>query len=290
MIETPDSPYIHAANSENAQSLVFDNSRAGPVLVNFWSRKAGPCLRQYPILEKLVHHYQGRLLLVNIDVDSEIALSKQFSIASVPTLKLVRNQQVTETLHGFQSEQDLVKMCDRFVARDSDQELSQAIQRYAKGECSEAFDMIANAIVSDPVNPRLPLAMCKLLKHEQRYQEAVRLIDTLPENIRKDIEIDRFYDLLHFYLELDSTQDIESLNARLASNPKDIQAIHQLVTHLLVEQQYESALHQLETIIKLDKHYGENYAQKAMLRIFNILGDDHQLTKRFRPQLKVYTH
>ena len=104
MIESIDSPYIHAANSDNFKSMVLDNSRKGPVLVNFWSRKAGPCLRLYPVLDKLVHQLKGRFLLVNIDVDNEFVVTREYGIKSVPTLKLFRNGVVVESKHGYQSE------------------------------------------------------------------------------------------------------------------------------------------------------------------------------------------
>lgn len=61
------------------------------MLVNFWSRKAGPCLRQYPILDKLIHDYAGRVPLINIDADEEISVAKDYGISSVPTLKLFRH-------------------------------------------------------------------------------------------------------------------------------------------------------------------------------------------------------
>ena len=54
MVDSINSPYIHAANADNFQPLVIENSQRGPVLVNFWSKKAGPSLRQYPLLDKLV--------------------------------------------------------------------------------------------------------------------------------------------------------------------------------------------------------------------------------------------
>ena len=70
MIDSVNSPYIHAATADNFNSLVLENSRKGPVLVNFWSQSAGPCLRQYPLLDKIIHHYDGRVLLINIDTET----------------------------------------------------------------------------------------------------------------------------------------------------------------------------------------------------------------------------
>jgi len=55
--------------------------------------------------------------------------------------------------------------------------------------------MITNAIVDDPKNPRLPLAMCKLLRYEQRYADAVKLIKSLPDGIREKPRLKYFMKL-----------------------------------------------------------------------------------------------
>ena len=45
--------YIIDATPENFAELVIGNSMRGPVMVNFWSAKAGPCIKLWPLLEKL---------------------------------------------------------------------------------------------------------------------------------------------------------------------------------------------------------------------------------------------
>jgi putative thioredoxin len=290
MIESIESPYILAANIDTFKSLVLDNSIKGPVLVNFWSRKAGPCLRQYPILDKLIHHYAGRLMLANIDTENEIILTKEYGVTSVPTMKLFRNGKVIETWHGYQSEKDLTKILDNYVTRDSDQQLAQAIKEYAEGKSTEAYEIIANAIIEDPVNPRLPLAMAKLLKHEERYGEAVKLIETLPNEIRKNAEIVQFQNLLSFFMEISTANDITSLKTQIDASPEDNAAKQELIAHYVVNQQYEQALQELVNIMDTEPNYGDNYAQKAMLRIFNLLGSDHELVTRYKPALRRYTH
>ena len=290
MIDSVDSPYILAANTDNFQQLVLDNSKKGPVLVNFWSKKAGPCLRQYPILDKIIHHYDGLALLVNVDTETEIALTSDYGITSVPTLKLFRDGQVVETLHGYQSETELLSVLDKYVARDSDQVLVDAIHQYTEGNATKAYQMIADAIAQDPINPRLPLTMCKLLKHEQRYEEAMKLIDSLPDHLRNDREITQLYDLLSYYQEADTSQNISRLAEQVISSPGDIEAKKQLSIHYVITEQYEKALQQLVEIMELDAAFRDNYAQKSMLKVFNIVGTDSDLASKFRPNLKRYIH
>lgn len=290
MIESIESPYIHAATANTFKSLVLDNSNKGPVLVNFWSRKAGPCLRQYPILDKLIHHYDGRLLLVNIDTESEVILTKEYGITSVPTIKLFRNGRVVETWHGYQAEADLSKILDKYVARDSDQQLTRAIGIYAEGKPAEAYDIIANAIIEDPINLRLPLAMAKLLKHEERYQDAAKLIDALPAEIQADPEIAQLRDLLQFHIEIDPAFNITDLNKRLESVPDDYEVMQQLIAHHVIAQEYENALELLVRIMDSSPGFADNYAQKTMLRVFNLLGAEHPLASQYRSNLRRYTH
>jgi putative thioredoxin len=290
MIDSIDSPYIIAATSNNFKPLVIENSSLGPVLVNFWSQKAGPSLRQYPILDQIVHHYDGRLLLINVDADKEVAITKEYGISSVPTLKLFRNKQVVETMHGYQSEQDLLQVLEQYVARDSDLTLAGAIRLYTDGKKTEAYETIANAIVDDPVNPRLPLTFCKLLKHEERYKEAMALIDSLPPIIRNNKEVEQLHDLLTFQLDLDNSSNIEGLKSQVELSPDDLDAKRQLTIQYVIDNQHEKALEQLVNIMEIDPGYQDNYARSAMLKLFNILGSEHALVRKYRPNLKRYAH
>jgi len=290
MLDSLDSPYIHSANSDNFRQLVLGNSAKGPVLVNFWSKKAGPCLRQYPILDKLIHQFSGRILLINVNTEKEFVYTKEYGIASVPTLKLFRNAVVVETLHGYQSEADLIKMLDRYVARDSDQVLATAVQEYAQGKQTQAYEMIVEAIVEDPKNIRLPLAMCKMLKHEQRYADALKLIKSLPEDLREQVEIKSSYELLMFHQERDSDLDSEQLNSLLTADDSNMELRRQRFIQLIIEQQFEMALEQLVAIMDREQDFDDNYAQQAMLRVFTVLEETHPVISKFRSNLMRYTY
>jgi putative thioredoxin len=83
------SPYIIDGNRGNIQDAVVNNSHKGPVMVNYWTDKAGPCLRLWPVLEKLAGDYAGRFLLVKLNTGDEGALAREYGVTSVPTVKLL---------------------------------------------------------------------------------------------------------------------------------------------------------------------------------------------------------
>jgi putative thioredoxin len=63
-----------------------------------------------------------------------------------------------------------------------------------------------------------------------------------------------------------------------------------LFIQYVLQQEYEQALSILVEMMEQDAKYAENFPQKAMLKIFNILGAGHPLIGQYRPNLKRYIH
>ena len=290
MIEQINSPYIHVATTENFTALVLENSSIGPVLVHFMSLDDADCLRQHPVLESVIQHYDGRVLLVIINTVAETPVTSDYKISSVPVIKIFRNGEVVESLAGLQNKETLIHILDNYVARDSDMLLADAIQLYSEGKNKQAFEKIAEGITADADNPRLPLAMCKLLKHEKRYAEAFKLISNLPPNVSNNEEIRRYRDELAFYADLDDSKNLEQLEQAVRMKPDDCTSLRQLTIHAVLHQKYDTAMQFLSQIIEINPAYADNYAQQAMLRIFNIVGAESELVSRYRSNLMKYAH
>ena len=65
-------------------------------MVNYWSSKAGPCLKLWPVLEKLANEYTGKYLLINFNTDKYLGFSSDSKRAQV---LIIRVAAVSE---GFQ--------------------------------------------------------------------------------------------------------------------------------------------------------------------------------------------
>ncbi|MGD8795766.1 MAG: tetratricopeptide repeat protein [Thiohalophilus sp.] len=285
MNETVDSPYILSASGDEFRSLVLENSNQGPVLVNFWSVKVETCIEQYPLLERVIRHYDGRVLLVNVDADSETAVAAQYDVIGLPTLKLFYRGEAVATQLGYGEEGELRKLLGLYVARESDLILADAVDQYARGEQQAAYVSIADAVANDPDNPRLPLTLCKLLRHEGRYTEALKVLDSLPKTLASYPEIGKLHDQLAFHVLRDSKQDSVALEAVVDADPSAITARQQLVAQYVIEERYEAALQQLAAIAEQSPEFEQGFAVQAMQRVFNMLGEEHPLVAQFRPSL-----
>ncbi len=70
-----------------------------PVIVDFWAEWCVPCKMIHPILEEIAQSYEGKLKVVQVNVDEDGDIASDYNIISIPSLLLfkdgiVANQQV----------------------------------------------------------------------------------------------------------------------------------------------------------------------------------------------------
>jgi thioredoxin 1 len=71
-----------------------------PVLIDFWATWCGPCKAIAPIVEDLAKEYDGKVKVGKVDVDDNQQTAIKYGIRSIPTLLIMKNGKVNDTIVG----------------------------------------------------------------------------------------------------------------------------------------------------------------------------------------------
>ena len=79
----------------------FDEIKASskPVLLDFFATWCGPCRMIAPLIEQIADEHP-EYVIAKIDVDEEPELAQAFGIQSIPTLVVIKNGEVVNTVMG----------------------------------------------------------------------------------------------------------------------------------------------------------------------------------------------
>lgn len=249
------SPYVFDATTDNFHKLVLENSDKGPVLVNYWSPRAGPCLMLMPRLIRLTTEFGGRILLVMLNTDDLGHLAREHGVNSLPTVKMYRRGKVIDTLHGAESETILREFISKHVSHEADGKYASALQAYQRGDLDKAAAQAAEAALAEPDNPRLTIDLIKLLMLQKRYIQADELLISLPEEARQHPEIRNLSTHVGFIRASQDAPPIETLERTLADNPDDLETRYQLCAVNMTQDNFEEAMKQLLEIVRRDNTF-----------------------------------
>lgn len=284
------SPYVFDATAENFNRLVLENSHKGPVLVHFWTPKAGPCFILMPRLVKLATEYGGKFLLVMLNADELPELARRFGVNSVPTVKFFWRGEVAHTIHGADPDSSFRDILDRFIAGDANRAHALGVAAWQAGKVEQARMLLANAALAEPDNLAIPRDLAKLLWAEGEGAQALKLLDSLPPEARADAAIAPLLAHLRLAEAARLAPPLAELDARLAANAHDLDARYQRAAVLLAADDFAAALEELLTIARADRQFRDDLGRTSLLALFDLLGSAHPLTRQYRQALAESLH
>jgi putative thioredoxin len=268
----------------NVQEMVIQNSSRLPVLINFWSHSNEQSKLANTILEKLATEMAGQFILAKINFDQEKVIIEKFSVTSIPFYKVVKNGEIKTEGPGLLSEAAYRSLLKANITEEPSEVLrKQAAQAFAEGLYDDAVRLLGEAAKANPNNFKIHLDLVQLYLHTDQLEQAKELFAKLPESAQKDPQGQYINGILYFTEIILKAPEVPDIQANLAENPDDCDALFYLAGYLMLNGKFENGLQTLFKLFNTDRTYQSGTPQKAIIRVFDMLnGSQPELVTKYR--------
>lgn len=97
---------------ENFETDVLKSEQ--PVLIDFYADWCGPCKMMAPVIEEIAAEFAGTVKVGKLNVDESPATAGKYRVMSIPTLLIVKNGEVVDTIVGAVSKAQVVEKLNQF--------------------------------------------------------------------------------------------------------------------------------------------------------------------------------
>jgi putative thioredoxin len=260
-------------NSHNYREEVIVKSATKIVVVDFFATWCGPCQLIKPILEKLAPEYD--FILAKIDIDREPELAAQFAVEGVPDIRIVRNGEMFSGFVGALSEEGIRELLESFNLKST---LTEELENLRKAKLVEDFPLVKQIIdrlfKAYPQRPEVAIEAAKFLIAVNQIEMAEKMLATVnPEDTTFYRRAEAIGSTINWHNEL------QSLGA------PELDRIFARGIRATIREDYATALASFLEVVSNSRKYRDDGGRKAMLTIFNILGDRDPLTAEYQQKL-----
>lgn len=278
------SPWIIETDVARFQTDVLERSKQVPVVVDFWAPWCGPCRMLGPILEKLAREKNGAFVLAKVNTDREPSLAAAFGVQGIPAVFAVRDGRPVDQFTGAMPESQLRAWLEGILPAE-DETRSEAARALAAEDPAAAEAAVRAILAEYPNSKAARRVLAELLFASGRLKEAEPLLEELAEMGGADEACERMLSEIRLQEAVRTQGDPAELQARLRADPHDFAAALALAEIEAARHDYAAALEHALHVVARDRGDLRESARALMLRVFNVLGNDHPLTEEYRRKL-----
>ena len=286
----PPADLIKDTDTAGFMADVIEASQSTPVVVDFWASWCGPCKQLTPAIERVVKQYAGKVKLVKINVDENQELAQQFRVQSIPAVYGFKGGRPVDGFMGAVPESQIKQFIERLTGGGGspvDEALAEADALMKEGHNDEALAIFQDVLSQDPAHVKALAGALRCYLALDQDTLARDLIVKLPPQIKNTADIQGVEAALELKAATANTgnAEVEQLEAKVAADPKDMQARLDLAIVRFGAGDREKAVDDLLAMVKADRTWNEQAARKQLVKFFDAFGPADPLTSSGRRRL-----
>jgi len=270
------SDFIVDVSESDFEYQVLAYSQQVPVVVDFWAEWCAPCKMLGPMLEKLAKEGQGSFRLARVNVDENPNLALRYAVHNIPAVKAFRESKMVAEFAGVQPEPRLREFLRSIAPSPSDLELEKGLSLLTSQQSEEAEKAFRQVLQTTPESSAALLGLAKSLLLQGKIQESHTLLVKFPASR----EYSSAQTLLPLSRALVKIEKGETFDSEEPLDPAFYNALR-----LERRGNIEAAMDGFLDILREDKHYRDGEAQRVMVAILELLGDNNPVARQYRGEL-----
>ncbi|MDG1893689.1 MAG: tetratricopeptide repeat protein [Fuerstiella sp.] len=280
-----ESQWIRTTTTETFKKDVVEQSMSCPVVVDFWAEWCGPCQQLMPLLEKLAIEFDGRFILMKINVDELPEIAGAFGVQSIPFVIAMIDGQPASQLPGVQPEPQLREWLESFLPSPAMEAYNAGLAHEGAGELETAEASLRSAVEFDGNTPQFSIAHARVLLTLDREQECKEIIDQLETRGFLEPEAEELKTQLALRENVEESGGTTAAREALQSAPDDTELQIRLAEALCIDKRFDEACDMLLTVIANDRTEVRDKAKEAMVAVLSAMGPKSQQASDYRRRL-----
>ncbi len=255
---------------DNFRTQVLEHSYQIPVLVDFWADWCGPCKILGPVLERLAKHSNGRWALAKVDTEKHTDVAMQYNIRSIPNVKLFVDGKVAAEFVGALPEAMVKQWLQKNLPSKFRKDVEQAEQLLIEDQVHKAQKVLQTVVQNEPDNHKARV----MLAQTYLFSDQAKAIDLI-----KDIAVaSEYYDV---------AEAMHTFASLFGKSPDTLPESPVKQTYLaaienLRANNFRGALEKFIDVIGTERYYDDDGSRKTCIAIFKILGEENEITGKYR--------